>query len=40
MAASTFDADYFSNVEVVEFPDNLEAPLVIESSDEMIVDEE
>ena len=24
MKASTFDADYFTNVEVVEFPDNLD----------------
>ena len=36
--ASTFADDYFTNVQVIEFPDNLEAPS--ESEGEMIVDEE
>ena len=28
MAASTFDADYFLNVSVIEFPDNLDEPMM------------
>ena len=41
MKASTFDADYFTNVEVVEFPDNLDQPIQKQASaDSMAVDEE
>ena len=41
--ASTFHDDYFENVQLIEFPDNLEAPipsLTEEVQDDMIVDEE
>ena len=38
MHASTFADDYFTNVQVIEFPDNLEAPDEMEG--DMIVDEE
>ena len=40
--ASTFQDDYFENVQLIEFPDNLEAPIEIEEvkEDDMIVDEE
>jgi len=42
MKSSTFDENYFTNVQIVEFPDNLEAPFTDESvaQGEMIVDEE
>ena len=47
MKASTFADDYFQNVQLIEFPDNLEEPMVedivnVEEGEEgsMIVDEE
>ena len=41
MHASTFADDYFTNVQVIEFPDNLEAPSEAANVEgEMIVDEE
>lgn len=40
MHSSTFDDDYFTNVQVIEFPDNLEQPCTENNEGEMIVDEE
>ena len=41
MKSSTFAADYFTNVQIIEFPDNLDQPLppTEETSEPMDVDE-
>ena len=42
MHASTFDDNYFTNVQVIEFPDNLNQPQSLDEEEgfgEMIVDE-